>query len=99
MPPYLYVPDPDVGFRRLAEMLRLVLSERLVEDVLARIVQTLDELVPSQDIIAWEKRGEELLPVLARGVNAGTMRTLHIRAGDGLTLSLIHISEPTRRTP
>ena len=85
MPPYLHVPDPDAGFRRLADMLRLVLSERLIEDVLARIAQTLDELVPSQDIIAWEKRGEELLPVLARGANARKMRTLHVRVGDGLT--------------
>lgn len=94
MPPYFHVPDPDAGFRRLAEMLRLVLSERLVEDVLARIAQTLDELVPSQDIIAWEKRGEELLPVLARGVNAGTMRTLHIRVGDGLTGLAALMSRP-----
>jgi diguanylate cyclase (GGDEF)-like protein len=85
MPPYLHVPDPDAGFRRLADMLRLVLSERLIEDVLARIAQTLDELVPSQDIIAWEKRGAELLPVLARGINAKKMRTLSVRVGDGLT--------------
>jgi len=77
-------------------MLRLVLSERLVEDVLARIVQTLDELVPSQDIIAWEKHGEELLPVLARGANAGKMRTLHVRVGDGLTGLVALISRPIR---
>ncbi|MGD0165725.1 MAG: sensor domain-containing diguanylate cyclase [Gaiellaceae bacterium] len=66
-------------------MLSLVLSERLVEDVLARIAETLDELVPSQDIIAWEKRGEELLPVLARGANAATIRTVRVRVGEGLT--------------
>jgi diguanylate cyclase (GGDEF)-like protein len=84
MPPYLHVPDPDAGFRRLADMLRFVLSERLVEDVLARIAETLEELVPAQDIIAWEKHGEELLPVLARGANSGTMRELHLRVGEGL---------------
>ena len=94
MPPYFHVPDPDAGFRRLADMLRLVLSERLIEDVLARIAQTLDELVPSQDIIAWEKRGEELLPVLARGANARKMRTLHIRVGDGLTGLAALMSRP-----
>ncbi len=85
MPPYLHVPDPDAGFRRLADMLRLVLSERLIEDVLARIAQTLDELVPSQDIIVWEKRGAELLPVFARGTNARKMLTLSVRVGEGLT--------------
>jgi hypothetical protein len=60
MPPFLHVPDPDAGFKRVADMLRLVLSAHLMEDVLARIAEALDELVPSQDIIAWEKRGEEL---------------------------------------
>jgi GGDEF domain-containing protein/putative methionine-R-sulfoxide reductase with GAF domain len=94
MPPYLHVPDPDAGFRRLADMLRLVLSERLVEDVLARIAETLDELVPSQDIIAWEKHGEELLPVLARGANAGMMRTVRVRVGEGLTGLAALMSRP-----
>jgi len=96
MPPYLHLPDPDAGFRRVADMLRLVLSERLMEDVLARIAEALDELVPSQDIIAWEKRGEELLPVLTRGVNARKMRTLHIRVGEGLTGLAALMSRPIR---
>lgn len=85
MPPYFQTADRTAGFKRLADMLRLVLRERSIEDLLARIAETLDEVVPSQDIIAWEKSGDELRPVLARGADAEKMRALHVRIGEGLT--------------
>jgi diguanylate cyclase (GGDEF)-like protein len=66
-------------------MLQLVLSERSVDDVLERIAQALDELVPAKDMVAWEKSGEELVPVLARGSNASKMGSLRLRLGEGLT--------------
>jgi diguanylate cyclase (GGDEF)-like protein len=85
MPPYFQVADRTAGVTRLADMLRLVLSERSVEDVLAHIARTLDEVVHSEDIVAWEKRGDELIPMLACGANARKMRALRVRIGDGLT--------------
>jgi diguanylate cyclase (GGDEF)-like protein len=85
MPPYFHVPDPDAGFRRLAEVLRLVLSERVVGNVLERIAEALGELVPSHDTVVWEKHGEKLMPVLVRGENDRMTYSLRLRVGEGLT--------------
>jgi len=85
MPPYSYVPDSVADFKRLAEVLRAILCERKVEDVLNRIAQTLDLFIPSHDVVLWEKQGELLTPVIARGIDAPIMHNLKLRIGVGLT--------------
>jgi diguanylate cyclase (GGDEF) domain len=77
--------DLLLGYQRLAGVSRLVLSDHEIDGLLARIAETLAEVVPAGDIVIWESNGEELEAVLARGVDAAIMRTLRIRHGVGIT--------------
>lgn len=73
------------GYRRLAGLLRLVVSERDVEKVLARIAHALGELVPAEDLVVWDCRGEELLPLFVEGADAQALRSVRVGLGEGIT--------------
>jgi diguanylate cyclase (GGDEF)-like protein len=88
--------DVAGGYRLLAETLPLILSEHVVGDMLERIAQTLSELVRCDDIVVWERRGEELLPMLAHGTDAEIMRTVRARRGEGLTGLVALAARPIR---
>lgn len=76
----------DGGYRRLARLTREVVAERAVGSLLARVVETLRELVMCEDIVVWETTGEdELCVALVEGEDEEQMRALRIRLGDGLT--------------
>ncbi|MGD0167974.1 MAG: sensor domain-containing diguanylate cyclase [Gaiellaceae bacterium] len=92
----LSITDVAGGYRLLAETLPLILSEHVVGDVLERIAQTLGELVRCDDIVVWEQRGEELLPMLAHGTDAKIMRTVRTRRGEGLTGLVALTARPIR---
>jgi diguanylate cyclase (GGDEF)-like protein len=71
--------------RRLAELLRLVLSEQSLESVLARIARSLDELIGCDAVVIWENLGDELRPLHAYGRDAELMRTVRVVHGEGIT--------------
>ena len=74
------------GYRRLAALLRLVVAEQDVEHVLARVVETLRELVRCDDVVIWEHDGAgELRVVAAKGDDREQLERLRITLGDGLT--------------
>jgi diguanylate cyclase (GGDEF)-like protein len=76
--------DLAAGYRRLARMLALVLSEPVLDDVVRRIAEALSELVPADDLVLWQLAGDELSPLLTRGRNAESMRSLRLPLGVGI---------------
>jgi diguanylate cyclase (GGDEF)-like protein len=80
-------PDTDLlgGYRQLATVLGVVLAERGLGEVLARIAETLRGLVPCDDVVVWECAGPELKAMFARGADAKAIRRLRIPVGLGLT--------------
>jgi diguanylate cyclase (GGDEF)-like protein len=81
-------------FRRLAELLRLVLAEEDMESVLARIAVSLDELIGCDAVVIWENGGTELLPLHAYGRDAELMRTVQVVHGEGITGLAASTREP-----
>ncbi|MDX6413554.1 MAG: hypothetical protein QOH23_964 [Gaiellaceae bacterium] len=76
----------NVGYRRLAALLRDVVAEESVEAVLARLSATLRELIHCEDVVLWEcVDGEFLRVVLVDGDDEEELRSLRIRIGEGLT--------------
>lgn len=77
------VPD---GYRRLAFILRSLLSEQAVEAVLERIASDLRELVRCDDVVIWELFDDrQLVPALVDGEDELEMRALRIQIGEGIT--------------
>jgi diguanylate cyclase (GGDEF)-like protein len=77
------VPD---GYRRLASILRSLLSEQSVEAVLARIASDLRELVQCDDVVIWELLDEgQLAATLVDGEDEAEMKALRIGVGEGIT--------------
>lgn len=76
----------NVGYRRLAGLLRDVLAEESVESVLTRILATLREIIRCEDVVVWEcDRDDSLRAVLVDGDDEEELRSLQVRLGDGLT--------------
>jgi diguanylate cyclase (GGDEF)-like protein len=73
------------GYRQLASVLGVVLGERGLDEVLARISETLRGLVPCDDVVVWESVGGVLRAMFARGDDAEAIRRLRIPVGQGLT--------------
>jgi diguanylate cyclase (GGDEF)-like protein len=77
------VPD---GYRRLAFVLRSLVSEQSVEAVLMRIASDLRELVRCDDVVIWELlEDRQLAPTLVDGEDEDEMKALRIELGDGIT--------------
>jgi diguanylate cyclase (GGDEF)-like protein len=67
-------------------LLRHVVAEQDAEHVLARVVETLRELVRCDGVVIWEHDGAgELSVVVAEGEDQEQLQRLRIRIGDGLT--------------
>ena len=81
---------------RLAELLRLVLSEQDLESVLARIAVSLDELIGCDAVVIWENQGDELVPLHAYGRDAELMRTVRAAHGEGITGLAASTRQPVR---
>jgi diguanylate cyclase (GGDEF)-like protein len=76
----------QVGYGRLAALLRDVVAEESVDAVLGRLSATLRELVRCEDVVVWERLDEQMLRVvLVDGEDEEELRSLRIRLGDGLT--------------
>jgi diguanylate cyclase (GGDEF)-like protein len=88
--------DLTTGYRRLAETLSFVLSQHDVEDLLTRVATTLTELVPAEDLVVWRLEGQELVPALVRGKDAGVMATLRVPLGVGVTGLAVLTGKPIR---
>jgi diguanylate cyclase (GGDEF)-like protein len=74
------------GYRRLAALLRHVVAEQDVDNVLARVAETLRELVRCDDVVVWEHDGAgELSVAVAEGEDQEQLERLRIRLGEGLT--------------
>jgi diguanylate cyclase (GGDEF)-like protein len=74
------------GYRRLAFILRSLLSEQAVEAVLERIASDLRELVRCDDVVIWELFDErQLVPALVDGEDELEMKALRIELGEGIT--------------
>jgi diguanylate cyclase (GGDEF)-like protein len=72
--------------RRLAAVVREVLSERSVESVLGRALATLRELVWCDDVVVWGTCAtDELAVAVVEGEDADAFRSLRIKVGEGLT--------------
>jgi diguanylate cyclase (GGDEF)-like protein len=71
-------------YRRLTDVLRLVLAEQDLDSVLDRIAVALDELIGCDAVVIWESEGEELLPLRTYGRDAELMKTVRIRLGEGI---------------
>ena len=82
------------GYRQLASVLAVLLGERGLDEVLARIAETLRGLVPCDDVVIWGSAGEELLAMFARGGDAKAIRRLRIPVGLGLTGLAAETREP-----
>ncbi len=75
-----------VASRRLAAIVREVLSERSVESVLSRALATLRELVWCDDVVVWGTSAtDELAVAVVEGEDADAFRSLRIKFGEGLT--------------
>jgi diguanylate cyclase (GGDEF)-like protein len=87
-----YVP---VGYRRLAELLGVLLAEQNVDAVLQRIAEALRKLVQCDDLVIWETWSEDQLrPALVEGRDAAQLRRLQIRIGEGITGHACLVREP-----
>jgi diguanylate cyclase (GGDEF)-like protein len=74
------------GYRRLAFILRSLVSEQSVEAVLTRIASDLRELVRCDDVVIWELLDHgQLAPTLVDGEDEVEMRALRIELGEGIT--------------
>lgn len=86
-----------VGYRRLAELLGVLLAEQDVDAVLERIAETLRRLVSCDDLVIWEALAtDQLRPALVEGRAAEQLRRLRIRIGEGITGHACLVREPTR---
>jgi diguanylate cyclase (GGDEF)-like protein len=75
-----------LGSRRLAAIVREVLSERSVESVLGRALATLRELVWCDDVVVWGTCAQDELAVaVVEGEDAEAFRSLRVKFGEGLT--------------
>jgi diguanylate cyclase (GGDEF)-like protein len=73
------------GYRQLATVLGVLLGERGIGEVLARIAETLRGLIPCDDVVIWGCADDELRAMFARGADAEAIRRLRIPVGVGLT--------------
>jgi diguanylate cyclase (GGDEF)-like protein len=74
------------GYRRLASVLRSIVSEQSVEAVLPRIATDLRELVRCDDVVIWELLDDrQLAPTLVDGEDEDEMKALRIELGEGIT--------------
>jgi len=90
--PETHVP---VGYRRLAELLGVLLAEQHVDAVLQRIAETLRRLVYCDDLVIWETLSvDRLRPALVDGRDAAELRRLVIRVGEGITGHACMLREP-----
>jgi diguanylate cyclase (GGDEF)-like protein len=84
-----------VGYRRLAELLGVLLAEQHVDAVLKRIAETLRQLVGCDDLVIWEALpGDRLRPALVEGRDAEQLQRLQIRIGEGITGHACLLREP-----
>ena len=84
-----------VGYRRLAELLGVLLAEQHVDAVLKRIAETLRQLVRCDDLVIWEALpGDRLRPALVEGRDAAQLQRLQIRIGEGITGHACLLREP-----
>jgi diguanylate cyclase (GGDEF)-like protein len=78
------------GYRRLAFILRSLVSEQSVDAVLSRIASDLRELVRCDDVVIWELLDHgQLAPTLVDGEDEVEMRALRIELGEGITGSSV----------
>jgi diguanylate cyclase (GGDEF)-like protein len=73
------------GYRQLATVLGVLLGERGIGEVLAKIAETLRGLIPCDDVVIWGCVDDELRAMFARGADAKAIRKLRIPVGLGLT--------------
>jgi diguanylate cyclase (GGDEF)-like protein len=73
------------GYRQLATVLGVLLGERGIGEVLAKIAETLRGLIPCDDVVIWGCADGELRAMFARGDDAKAIRKLRIPVGLGLT--------------
>ena len=84
-----------VGYRRLAELLGVLLAEQHVEAVLKRIAETLRQLVHCDDLVIWEAlSADQLRPALVEGRDAEQLQRLQIHIGEGITGHACLMCEP-----
>lgn len=84
-----------VGYRRLAELLGVLLAEQHVDAVLKRIAETLRQLVRCDDLVIWETlSADQLRPALVEGRDAEQLQRLQIRLGEGITGYACMLREP-----
>jgi diguanylate cyclase (GGDEF)-like protein len=86
--------DLLTGYRQLASVLGVVLGERGIDEVLARISETLRGLVPCEDVVIWERVGSELQAMFVQGDDAEAIRRLRIQFGTGFTGLAAETREP-----
>ena len=82
------------GYRQLATTLAVLLGERGLGEVLARIAETLRGLVPCDDVVIWGCADDELRAMFARGGDAKAICRLRIPVGLGLTGIAAETREP-----
>ena len=82
------------GYRQLASVLGVLLGERGLDEVLARIAETLRGLIPCDDVVIWGCSDDELRALFARGGDAKAIRRLRIPVGLGLTGLAAETREP-----
>jgi diguanylate cyclase (GGDEF)-like protein len=83
------------GYRRLAELLGVLLAEQHVDAVLKRIAETLRQLVRCDDLVIWEVlSADQLRPALVEGRDAEQLQRLQIRIGEGITGHACLVREP-----
>jgi diguanylate cyclase (GGDEF)-like protein len=88
-------PSEPVGYRRLAELLGVLLAEQHVDAVLKRIAETLRQLVWCDDLVIWEVlSADQLRPALVEGRDAEQLERLQIRVGEGITGHACMLREP-----
>ena len=73
------------GYRQLATVLGVLLGERGLGEVLAKIAETIRGLIPCDDVVIWGCADDELRVMFARGEDAKAIRKLRIPVGLGLT--------------
>lgn len=83
-------------YRRLAEIFHDVLSEQSLDALLARIADTLSELIPYEDVHIYEadEAKRELVPVLARSKWANEVMSERFSFGEGITGWAVEHREP-----
>ena len=83
------VPDQghiEAGYRRLAAVVRGIVGEQSLENVIPRFGVVLRELVRCDDLVIWECcGGDELVPSVVSGEGEADMASLRIKLGEGIT--------------